>query len=300
MPWETLHEMLFALLLYLACLLPEVMMDQKTKEVYCRFNTTVLLMGTNLNASSIFNVEWHAQLNGREKVSILTYSPGSNNIYINESYRKRVVFAHMNFSLTIHYVTFSDEGVYTLTIQLLNNQQQIGRTKVTVIIPVSNVHITSETSVPHQGKNITLNCLGMAGTAMSYSWQKCNQPLPIGNRTILSKDNASLTFINIQQSDIGNYRCVAQNVLSSGHKDFILQLCAETGVSPWWSYGIYGYPGYLGYAIVLFYIFSWVKRTRKSSSKGQSDAIYENTAFENTPTNNGKRVPPVYIRHIKK
>ncbi|XP_044885272.1 V-set and immunoglobulin domain-containing protein 1-like [Mauremys mutica] len=296
---ETLHEMLFALLLYLACLLPEVTMDQKTKEVYHRFNTTVLLMGTSLNASLVFNVEWRAQLNGREKVSILTFSPRSNNIYINESYKKRVVFSHTNFSLTIHYVTLSDEGVYMLTIQLLNKQQQIDRTRVTVIIPVSNVCITSETSAPHQGKNITLNCLGTAGNAMSYSWQKCNQPLPIGNRTILSKDNASLTLINIQQSDIGNYRCVAQNVLSSGHKDFILQLCAETGVSPWRSYGIYGYPGYLGYAIVIFYIFSWVKRTRKSSSKGQSDTIYENTAFENTSTTS-KRVHPVYIKRIKK
>ncbi|XP_050820341.1 carcinoembryonic antigen-related cell adhesion molecule 2-like isoform X2 [Gopherus flavomarginatus] len=269
---KTLHEMLFALLLCLACLLPEVTMDQKTKEVYCRFNTTILLMGTNLNASSVFNVEWRTQLKGREKVSILTYSPGSNNIYINESYRKRVVFSHTSFSLTIHYVTLSDEGIYTLTIQLLNKQQQIDRTRVTVIIPILNVQITSETSAPHQGKNITLNCLGTAGNAMSYSWQKCNQPLPIGNRTILSKENASLTLINIQQSDIGTYRCVAQNALSSGHKDFILQLCAETGVSSWRSCGIYGYPGYLGYAIVLFYIFSLVKRTRKSSSKDQSGA----------------------------
>ncbi|CAM5165706.1 unnamed protein product [Natator depressus] len=300
MPRETLHEMLLALLLYLACLLPEVTMDQKTKEVYWRFNTTLLLMGTNLNASSVFNVEWFAQLNRSEEVSILTYSPSSKNIYINESYRKRVVFSRTNFSLTIHCVTFSDEGVYTLTIQLLDRQQQIDKSRVTVIIPVSNVHITRQTSAPHQGKNITLNCLGTEGNAISYSWQKCNQPLPIGNRTILSKDNASLTLINIQQSDIGNYRCVAQNVLSSGHKDFILQLCAETGVSPWWSYGIYGYPGYLGYAIVIFYIFSWVKRTRKSSSKGQSDTIYENTTFETPPTKSCKRVPPVYIKYVKK
>ncbi|KAM7161023.1 cell adhesion molecule CEACAM1-like [Macrochelys suwanniensis] len=275
-------------------------MDQKIKEVYWHFNTTELLMGTNLNASSVFNVEWRAQLNKREKVSILTYSPSSNTSYINESYRKRVVFSHMNFSLMIHCVTFSDEGVYTLTIQLLNKQQQIDRSRVTVIIPVSNVRITSDTSAPYQGENITLNCLGTAGNAMSYSWQKCNQPLTTGNCTILSKDNTSLTLINIQQSDIGNYRCVAQNVLSSGHKDFILQLCAETGVSSWWSYGIYGYPGYLGYAIVIFYIFSWVKKTRKSCSKGQSDTIYENTAFEKKNPNSCKRIPPVYVRNVKK
>lgn len=110
-------------------------MDQYTREIHQRCNTTLLLKGTNVNASSVFNVEWHAQLNRskKNKISILIFSPDSKNFYINESYKNRAVFCRTNFSLTIHHVTSSDEGVYTQVIQMLNTLQQINHTRVTVI-----------------------------------------------------------------------------------------------------------------------------------------------------------------------
>lgn len=111
------------------------MMNQGSRETYPHFSTTVLLTGTNLNLSLVFNVEWSFLLDGTEEsgVTILTFSPSSHRKIITDGYKERVVFSETDFSLQINHFTSSDEGIYVLNIQVHEGDPQISRTKIKVI-----------------------------------------------------------------------------------------------------------------------------------------------------------------------
>ena len=54
--------------------------------------------------------------------------------------------------------------------------------------------------------NLTLTC--MANGSVSYYWEKQNDSIPYGS---IGVHTNTLTLINVQQNDTGNYRCVAFN-----------------------------------------------------------------------------------------
>ncbi|XP_030066596.1 carcinoembryonic antigen-related cell adhesion molecule 5 [Microcaecilia unicolor] len=267
-------------MLILQCLsfiLPEVILDQSIIEFYKCLNDSVLLPGRNISKSQVFSVEWAmwSSKSGNEYY-ILTYSY-QNDLFINDNFKQRYTFSQENFALWISQLNLEDDGLYTQRITFKNGSSVTIKRRLTVHIPVSNVHVTMNPSCPSLGENVTLHCTKMMGSTVDYSWHKCNQLVPDRNGTSLSQDNAYLTLINVRESDVGNYRCVVQNKVSQEHQDIALQLCTaepsnECSSSTCCYYGYFGYPGYLGYICIFLFIFKLNKRLRK----GNCDDLYEN------------------------
>nr|XP_033803103.1 uncharacterized protein LOC117361619 isoform X2 [Geotrypetes seraphini] len=251
------------IMLILQCLsfiLLEAVLDQSMTELHKRLNDSVLLPGRNVSTSQVFSVEWKVwSSKSGEESYILTYSGSySNNLFINDNYKQRHIFSQENFSLCISQLSIEDDGLYTQKITFKNGSSVTIKRKLTVY------------------KHVTLHCSKMTGSTVDFSWQKCNQLVPDGNHTSLSQDSASLTIINVPESDMGNYRCVIQNKVSQGNGDIGLQLCnadpskeSSSCISCYCGY--FGYPGYLGYICIFIFIFRFNKRQRK-------DDLYENTS----------------------
>ncbi|XP_038603708.1 LOW QUALITY PROTEIN: hepatocyte cell adhesion molecule-like [Tachyglossus aculeatus] len=266
-------------LLSAVCFLAEVMMDQLLMEIHGALNTSVLLPGQDIALSSVFSVEWRIKLS--QEVLILSFSPSSKNSYTNAAYQQRISFSPTNFSLQFHNLQCTDEGFYTLAIQLQEKFQVNNyRTRLTVSIPISSVLIIASEVSPRAGANITLRCLAAAGSPVIYSWQRVHQTLLPGNRSILSQDNSTLTLLDVQLCDEGKYRCLAENAISVEFEEFTLKLNDEVtelqgcyitcpshtaGASscPTSSYvNYFGYPGYLGYILLIVYLIKMAKKIK--------------------------------------
>ncbi|XP_028923496.1 hepatocyte cell adhesion molecule-like isoform X2 [Ornithorhynchus anatinus] len=282
------------------CFLAEVMMDQSLLEIHGALNTSVLLPGQDIALSSVFNVEW--RIKQSQEVLILSFSPSSKNFYTNEAYWQRIFFSPTNFSLQFHSLQCTDEGFYTLAIQLQEKFQVNNyRTWLTVSIPISTVLITASAMSPRVGANITLNCSAATGSPVIYSWQRLDQALLPGNRSILSQDNSTLTLLDVQLYDEGNYRCLAENAISVEFEDFTLQLndevteaqrsyitcpshTAGSSSCPTSSYvGYFGYPGYLGYILLIVCLFRMAKKINTRFLATQTESTYENMRSTQPP-----------------
>ena len=68
--------------------------------------------------------------------------------------------------------------------------------------------------------NISLSC--EANGTLSYIWDRQNGDIPFG---AIGKNTSTLTLINVQPTDSGNYQCVATNnygVKTSGYAAIII------------------------------------------------------------------------------
>ena len=63
--------------------------------------------------------------------------------------------------------------------------------------------------------NVSLTC--KADGASSYNWERQNDVIPFDSTGVNSD---TLTLINLQPEDAGNYRCVATNVNGSKMSEF--------------------------------------------------------------------------------
>lgn len=80
--------------------------------------------------------------------------------------------------------------------------------------PVAAASIHTAGSQPIRNRTFTLTCQTM-GTVEAIAWTHNWSPLYPDNRTMLSADNATLTFDPITMSDGGNYSCTASNAISN-------------------------------------------------------------------------------------
>ncbi|MEE6516120.1 hypothetical protein FKM82_025364 [Ascaphus truei] len=252
-----------------------VLMVDSPNEVHMKVGDSLLLLGKDINESSIFNAEWMLKREG-EKSSIAVFSQNFNPSTM-KNFSGRVSFFNGNFSIWIHNLTVDDGGKYVQDVRLMNGKKSSHELLLTVSRPVSNVTVSSSSSCPHAGGNVTLSCEKMQGTAVTYTWHLCQKPLMEGERIILSPDNASLTLTNLQEFDVGIYRCVARTRVNEEHKDFALQLCqAERHYRSWDYYGYFGYPGYLGYFLIILFV---CKKTRKVKKRNSNRGIFITTSL---------------------
>ena len=63
--------------------------------------------------------------------------------------------------------------------------------------------------------NVSLTCEGEG--ASSYNWERQNGNIPADSTGV---NTSTLTFINLQLEDAGNYRCVATNAGGSSESNY--------------------------------------------------------------------------------
>ncbi|XP_067829899.1 HEPACAM family member 2-like isoform X2 [Heptranchias perlo] len=238
--------------------------------------TVLLPLKHNISRpSEVFNLEW--RVIRKAPSSILTFSPSSSFPYISEAFKKRVNFSKSNAELSLKNIQMTDEGTYELEVTTSDGKSTKCSIFLTVNHPVSIPQIEIVPEAPQTGNNVTLHCSALEGNIIHYNWYRCDMPLSHGVNYHLSQNNSSLTVLNVQQSDVGTYRCNVTNRISNKHKDFVLQLCSPSRPNPagYGYIGYGGYPGYLGYTIIIVLCYRWKKQALKASK--ESDAIYENS-----------------------
>ncbi|XP_075429117.1 uncharacterized protein LOC142467382 isoform X2 [Ascaphus truei] len=161
--------------LSLSILLPAVMMVDSPNEVHMKVGDSLLLLGKDINESSIFNAEWMLKREG-EKSSIAVFSQLSNPSTM-KIFTGRVSFFNGNVSIWIHNLTVDDSGKYVQDVILMNGKMSSHELLITVSRPVSNVTVSSSSSCPRAGGNVTLRCDKIQGTAVTYTWHLCQKPL---------------------------------------------------------------------------------------------------------------------------
>ncbi|XP_037641893.1 carcinoembryonic antigen-related cell adhesion molecule 1 isoform X2 [Sebastes umbrosus] len=117
--------------------------------------------------------------------------------------------------LTIGPLTFNMSGKYTcMAFNNVTGKNSTAYTMLTVLAPVTMASIKIVGAKPILNHTFTLTC-ETAGGVESITWMYGWSPLYADNTRNFSKDNATLTFDPVMNSDNGNYRCVASNPLSS-------------------------------------------------------------------------------------
>ena len=98
-----------------------------------------------------------------------------------------------------------------LTIQLHNNIDiYVGR------LPVITQHPVDVTiSLVNDTTNVSLTC--EAYGASSYNWERQNGVIPSDSTGV---NTNTLTLINLQPEDAGNYRCVATNASGNSGSNY--------------------------------------------------------------------------------
>ncbi|XP_072331514.1 uncharacterized protein [Scyliorhinus torazame] len=133
-----------------------------------------------------------------------------------KKYNGRVNVFPFNGSFILHQLTFSDEGLYTLS---TNQQNVIAQTVRLQIIELSKTSILSSSS--SLASTIALTC-DVSGEPQGYKWQKDGGDISQHHRLI--NGNRSLIIPRSMKSDCGNYTCIAVNPISSIQADYILTI----------------------------------------------------------------------------
>lgn len=77
---------------------------------------------------------------------------------------------------------------------------------------------------PIQNMNFTLSCEVTGPAVESILWMKNNSALSTDNRISVSNKNKTLTFTLVDNSDNGDYQCMASNAVSSKSNEYTLRV----------------------------------------------------------------------------
>ena len=80
-------------------------------------------------------------------------------------------------------------------------------------IPEITTHPKNVTTT--EGGNLTLSCNATGNPVPKISWTKDGSPISSNSRISLSQDDKQLTITNVNRTDSGEYRCVADNSLGN-------------------------------------------------------------------------------------
>ncbi|KAG9355443.1 hypothetical protein JZ751_000281 [Albula glossodonta] len=162
---------------------------------------------------------WNFRRRSDHHSTLLVVSKGKKSINMDNS--KRFSFQPPNASLLINNLDETVEGEYRLefSVTFRNGSKAVKEEKlvqITVDVPISVPVIRKNPSseVVEDRDDVTLICSVENGTRVQYQWYRNNRPIRTGARHALSPNNNTLVISPVRKEDIGDYSCVAKNVIS--------------------------------------------------------------------------------------
>ncbi|XP_021568579.1 carcinoembryonic antigen-related cell adhesion molecule 5-like isoform X1 [Carlito syrichta] len=122
--------------------------------------------------------------------------------------------------LFIFSITTKNSGTYTcLAHNSATGYERTTDRKITVSAELPKPSITSNNSSPVENKNsVALTCEPETQDTV-YLWWINGQSFPVSPRLELSKNNRTLTLLNVTRNDAGPYECGNQNPVSRNRSD---------------------------------------------------------------------------------
>ncbi|XP_075047027.1 cell adhesion molecule CEACAM5-like [Mixophyes fleayi] len=114
-------------------------------------------------------------------------------------------------------ITETDSGTYICTTQNPVSTNTSNSLQLTVIVPVSEVTLTTNTSdsLVWPGKDsVSLRC-SARGTDVSFSWRLQGAPLPLNPRYNVTNNSSILIISPVSATDNGSFTCTAKNVINN-------------------------------------------------------------------------------------
>ncbi|XP_056399927.1 carcinoembryonic antigen-related cell adhesion molecule 16-like [Hyla sarda] len=154
---------------------------------------------TNTNA-----VAWYKDLNISEKYHIISYFPGNGTNMSAPLYTSRVTSISDKL-LEISNLQITDTGKYSVTINSLESIEE-AFIVITVYEAIGKPNLTASTTIPKETDTITLIC--QIANITNIAWT--GPGMIFRNKTIVSKDNRTVTVPNITWRYTGFYTCEAR------------------------------------------------------------------------------------------
>ncbi|XP_008057287.1 carcinoembryonic antigen-related cell adhesion molecule 1-like isoform X2 [Carlito syrichta] len=185
------------------------------------FNVTegkdVLLLIHNLPQNRLAYNWYKGQMVDRNQL-IATYSIASQTQTPGPAHSGRETI-YPNASLLFQRVTMNDTGFYRIQIITADFQNAEGTGQFHVHPELPKPSITSNNSSPVENKNsVALTCEPETQDTV-YLWWINGQSFPVSPRLELSKNNRTLTLLNVTRNDAGPYECGNQNPVSRNRSD---------------------------------------------------------------------------------
>ncbi|XP_077115977.1 cell adhesion molecule CEACAM5-like isoform X2 [Ranitomeya variabilis] len=185
---------------------------------------TVLLLGLG-NVAAVINVTGTlgklVLFNANVPVgSYVQWNYNSAQVYVQPPIRCLNQFAgrcnlYENRSLSINYISYTDEGIYVLSVLPPESSIAISTSyQLRVYAPLSAPVLRSITSTPLiNGTNVTLQCDAGNQNVTSYTFYRNGQKIICSGRVICRE--SFLDFTLIFESDSGSYTCTIENPVSA-------------------------------------------------------------------------------------
>ncbi|XP_060708513.1 carcinoembryonic antigen-related cell adhesion molecule 6-like isoform X3 [Hemiscyllium ocellatum] len=143
---------------------------------------------------------------------------------VSNEYASRAEILTPNGSLLLKSVTSSDSGVYTVAMIPEVGDQASKTITLHVLVPVSNVNVSSNNSAPVENLHAILLTCEAAGSIQSRIWYKDNRLLKDSDGIKTSEEKKTLTIISVNRNDSGTYTCQVIGVTNNASGSFDLKI----------------------------------------------------------------------------
>ncbi|XP_060708512.1 carcinoembryonic antigen-related cell adhesion molecule 5-like isoform X2 [Hemiscyllium ocellatum] len=132
---------------------------------------------------------------------------------------------HKGRELIIASISLNQSGTYTCqAFNTLTQRYSVSTKPIIVVVPVSNVNVSSNNSAPVENLHAILLTCEAAGSIQSRIWYKDNRLLKDSDGIKTSEEKKTLTIISVNRNDSGTYTCQVIGVTNNASGSFDLKI----------------------------------------------------------------------------